>query len=529
MSKAKVEAGVRFAQTYILGRLRQLTFFSLAECNAAIALVMQRMNERPMRNLGLSRRELFEKIERDALTALPADDWEFAEWRRARVNLDYHIEVHDFLYSVPHALIRAEVDVRITARTVEIFHRGQRVGVHQRRYMGRKHGTDPDHMPSSHRRYAEWTPDRFRRWAGKIGPNTEGLISAVLASRPHPEQGFRTCLGILRSYRGLDPARLEAVSARAVELGVLNCKGVASLLARKRDSAAPRTAVPPRSSTTPICAVPATTIERISSCSLIPRSTNCTPSASTAWPKGSRNWNTKPEARGLDHAEWLGLLLEYELTLRRQKQFETRARVARLRHPASVEDVNYQSPRGLDRALFLKLAACDWIAERRNLLLTGASGLGKSWLACALGHKACRENLSVLYTRMPRLFADLAIAHGDARYARLLRSLARVKLLILDDWGPEALTPDQARDLLEIVEDRYDKGSLIITSQVPVDRWHDLIGVPTLADAILDRVIHNAYRIDLAGESLRKRPSSPEIDAAREGRLARPSARQGRG
>src|SRR5208337_3398817 len=138
--KAKVEAGVRFAQTYILGRLRGLTFFSLAQCNEAIALVMQRMNDRPMRNLGLSRRELFEKIERDALLALPADDWEFAEWRRARVNLDYHI------------------------------------GVHQRRYMGRKHGTDPDHMPSSHRRYAEWTPDRFRRWAGKIGPNTEGLI-----------------------------------------------------------------------------------------------------------------------------------------------------------------------------------------------------------------------------------------------------------------------------------------------------------------------------------------------------------------
>src|ERR1700728_382313 len=202
--------------------------------------------------------------------------------------------------------------------------------------------------------------------------------------------------------------------------------------------------------------------------------------------KGFKELEHKPEVRGLDHAEWLGLLLEYELTLRRQKQFETRARVARLRHPA-----------------------CDWIAERRNLLVTGASGLGKSWLACALGHKACRENMSVLYTRMPRLFADLAIAHGDARYARLLRSLARVKLLILDDWGPEALTPNQARDLLEIVEDRYDKGSLIITSQVPVDRWHDLIGVPTLADAILDRVIHNAYRIELAGESLRKRHSTP--------------------
>ena len=155
-----------------------------------------------------------------------------------------------------------------------------------------------------------------------------------------------------------------------------------------------------------------------------------------------------------------------------------------------------------------KLAAGDWINRAEGLLVTGPTGVGKSWIACALGHKACRENLSVLYARMPRLFADLAIAHGDARYARLLRSLARVKLLILDDWGPEALTPEQARDLLEIVEDRYDKGSIIITSQVPVDRWHDLIGIPTLADAILDRVIHNAYRIDLAGESLRKRPSS---------------------
>jgi len=222
--------------------------------------------------------------------------------------------------------------------------------------------------------------------------------------------------------------------------------------------------------------------------------------------KGFKELEHKAEARSLEHAEWLGLLLEYELTLRRQKRFETRARAAKLRHEACVEDVDYQTPRGLDRALFLKLGACDWIAERRNLLITGASGLGKSWLACALGQKACRQDISTLYYRMPRLLADLAVAHGDARYARLLRALARAKLLILDDWGPEALTGDQARDLLEIVEDRYDAGSLVITSQVPVDRWHDMIGVPTIADAILDRVIHNAYRIELRGESLRKRP-----------------------
>jgi transposase len=237
--KAKVEAGVRFVQSYILGRLRNQTFFSLAECNAAIKGALDRMNDRPMRRLGVSRRELFESIERAALKPLPDADWEFAEWRLARVSLDYHVEVDGFYYSVPHTLIRAEVDVRITARTIELFHRGQRVAAHQRRWGGPRHGTDPDHMPSAHRRYAEWTPERFRRWAGKIGPNTEGLIVAVLAHRPHPEQGFRTCLGILRLYRGIDPARAEAVSARAVEIGALTYKSVASIITHKLDKKNP--------------------------------------------------------------------------------------------------------------------------------------------------------------------------------------------------------------------------------------------------------------------------------------------------
>ena len=220
--------------------------------------------------------------------------------------------------------------------------------------------------------------------------------------------------------------------------------------------------------------------------------------------KGFKELEHKPEVRGLDHAEWLGLLLEYELTLRRQKQFETRARVARLRHPASVEDVNYQSPRGLDRALFLKLAACDWIAERRNLLITGASGLGKSWLACALGHKACRDNRSVQYHRVPRLFEALALARGDGRYGRLLKTIGRVQLLILDDWGLSVLNPSERRDLLEILDDRHGRASTIVTSQIPVEHWHDVIGDPTLGDAILDRLVHNAHRLQLSGESMRK-------------------------
>jgi DNA replication protein DnaC len=224
--------------------------------------------------------------------------------------------------------------------------------------------------------------------------------------------------------------------------------------------------------------------------------------------RGFQDLAGNAEAGALGHAEWLGLLLEHEATLRRQKRFEARARTARLRHPASVEDVDYRAARGLDRALFLQLATGDWIRERRNLLITGPCGVGKSWLACALGHKACREDLAVLYHRLPRLCAALTLARGDGRYGKLLRALARVHLLILDDWGPEPLTAEHQRDLLEIVEDRYDSGSLLITSQVPVERWYELVGNPTFADAILDRVVHNAYRIELSGESLRKRRRS---------------------
>jgi DNA replication protein DnaC len=207
----------------------------------------------------------------------------------------------------------------------------------------------------------------------------------------------------------------------------------------------------------------------------------------------------------LSHTEWLALLLDREVTERRDRRLKARLRYARLRHHATVEDVDYRAPRGLDRALFQKLAAGDWIDVPHNLIIEGPTGVGKSWLACALGHKACRDNRSVLYQRIPRLFPDLVLARGDGRYPRLMRALGGVKLLILDDWGLEPLGPEQRRDLLEIVEERYGRGATMITSQIPVDRWHDVIGDPTLADAILDRIVHNAYRLKLTGDSLRRK------------------------
>lgn len=163
-----------------------------------------------------------------------------------------------------------------------------------------------------------------------------------------------------------------------------------------------------------------------------------------------------------------------------------------------------KAPRGLDKPLFQKLAAGEWIDRHQNLLIIGPTGVGKSWIVCALGHKACNDNRSVLYQRLPRLFEALALARGDGRHARLLRTLARVELLILDDWGLASMTAEQQRDPLEMMEDRHGRGSTVVTSQLPVEQWHELIGNPTIADAILDRLVHNAHGLTLKGESLRK-------------------------
>jgi DNA replication protein DnaC len=211
---------------------------------------------------------------------------------------------------------------------------------------------------------------------------------------------------------------------------------------------------------------------------------------------------------GLAFEERFALLVDAQHLFRENKRMKRLLENAKLKLCASMEDIDYRSPRGLDKSVMLSLGSCDWVKKHRNVIIVGPTGSGKTYLSCALAHKACREGMTAFYLRTPKLYYTLAMARADGSYARVLSKLARTSVLILDDLGLAALTDSERGDLLEVIEDRHGSASTIITSQLPVEHWHEVIGDPTIADALLDRLVHNAHKINLKGESMRKRKAA---------------------
>ena len=222
--------------------------------------------------------------------------------------------------------------------------------------------------------------------------------------------------------------------------------------------------------------------------------------------KALKEQNQSPDAyEQLTFEDRLALLVDREQTERDNNRLQLRLKQAKLRLTAAIEDIDFHHPRGLDKSLVLNLAGCRWICEHHNVIVTGPTGVGKSYLACALAHKACREGFRTFYVRAPRLFDDLVLAKADGRYRKILAAFAKLDLLVIDDWGLAPLTEEQSRDILEVLEERNELRSTLIASQLPIEKWHKMISNPTVGDAILDRLIHNSHKIALKGDSMRKK------------------------
>jgi transposase len=233
--KAKVEVGVQVAERWILARLRNDTFFSLPQANEAVAVLLRDLNTRPFKKLPGSRQSLFESLDRPALHPLPAQPYEYAEWKRVRVNIDYHVEVEGHYYSVPYTLVKQQLDVRLTSHVVELLFKGKRVASHRRSHLKGRHTTVTAHMPKAHQHYAEWTPQRLIQWAATSGVATSRVVETILESRPHPQQGFRSCLGIMRLGKRYGAQRLEAACRRALKIGACSYKSIESILKQGLD------------------------------------------------------------------------------------------------------------------------------------------------------------------------------------------------------------------------------------------------------------------------------------------------------
>ena len=509
--KAKVEAAVQNVERWIMAPLRNQTFFSLGELREAIAPLLAALNERPFQKTEGSRRSWFEDLDRPALKPLPAQRYEYAEWRKARVNIDYHIQVEHALYSVPYPLARSEVDVRLSATTVEIFHKHRRVAAHLRIRRKGGYATEPvAHAGSPPRPCGMDTVAAHR--LGPQGRTAHGRVRRTAPREPAPPrtglpQLPRTHEAAARLLRRTPGGRLPPRAGhRHAELRVRQVhprdrpgpgrqRRATHALPARRARPHPRAGVlhqlPKRKGVLTLM-LRQPTLDLLHELRL------------AGMAQAFEEQAAMPDISELSFEDRLSLLLEREKTDRAQRRYQRLKGHAKLHLDATIEDLNFKAPRGLDRSLVLRLASGQWIRDGQTVLVAGATGSGKSYLACAFGHQACRLGISTRYYRVSRLLDELTLARGDGSYPKLIQRLARTWLLILDDWGLASLSGQGRHDLLEVLDDRYARRGTLLASQVPVEHRHDVVGDPTFGDAILDRLLNNAHRITLKGGSMRR-------------------------
>jgi len=389
---------------------------------------------------------------------------------------------------------------------------------HAREYGKRRFVTKPEHMPASHRAHLEWTPSKLIAWGRSVGPPVGELVERILNTRPHPEHGYRACMGLKRLFKRYGPDRLTAACQRALASGGISYTSVDAILKNGLDRS-------------PLLVDAAPKIIAMSMPTCVARRTT----SSSCWrPEPVMLMNQtldKLDALGLfgmamslreqlestqyatlSFEERLGVLVDREAEARDSRRLTLRLKAAKLRQEATIEDIDFRTPRGLDRSVIMTLAQAGWVNAKHNVLITGPTGAGKSFVACALTHAAVRRGHTALYVRTPRLLTELALSRGDGRYVRRLATLAKIGVLVLDDF---CLTPPsiiEAKDLLEVIDDRSQVRSTVVVSQLPVENWHTALaaGDPTLADAIVDRLVNNAHRLALKGNSMRRRhPEEP--------------------
>lgn len=504
--KALVEGAVKLIYRSIYPKIQEREFYDLDSLNAAIRVALELHNNTPLTGRKYSRREQFEEIERDSLRKLNPIRFELRHRYRATVMKNGHVRLGEdaHYYSVPCRYIGKKVILSYTSRQVCIYYGYELIATHTRNRARCRYTTLEEHLASHHRYITEWNPDKFIHEAAAIHPDVEAYIRRVMEEKKHPEQAYKSCQGILSFARRVGNTRLTNACRWATSYGLYNYPIIERILKSSRWKTVPgkkRRCLPMRISE-----------EK----NIINKPTRCNMEMNQDTLEKMLGMNLKGmyyafktslethRTESMTTDQFVSWLVSSEWDDRRNRAVERAIRQASFRYKATIEEIDFSVERGLDKNLTLRLADLTFVRERKDLFITGSAGTGKSYLATAFGFQACQKGYKVLYANTSRLMGMLKVAKAKGTILQELKKIERLDMLILDDFGIQPFDSQGRMNLMDIIEDRHGKKSTIITSQVPVKDWYDVIGEKTIADAVLDRIVHQAIRIELFGESLRK-------------------------